>query len=78
MPSGRNSDDPIVPAYRAVVVAMIFELLSGNIFTGPSGAMLWTCIGLGLSLHQAEKVSLSPQSVGPFAPADLAVSDLVA
>jgi hypothetical protein len=78
MPSGRNSDDPIVPAYRAVVVAMIFELLSGNIFTGPSGAMLWTCIGLGLSLHQAEKVSLSPQSVGPFAPAELAVSDLVA
>jgi hypothetical protein len=57
MPSGRKSLDPIAPFYRAVLIAMIFELLSGNIFISPSGVILWTCIGLGMSLHEADSAS---------------------
>ena len=79
MPSGRNSADPIAPIYRAVFVAMILELLSGNTFTGPSGAMLWACIGLGFSLHQAERISSFPlQSFGPLAAENQTASALVA
>jgi hypothetical protein len=79
MPSGRNSADPIAPVYRAVVVALIFELLSGNIFVGSSGAMLWICIGLAFGLHQAEQASSSPQEgFGLLAPENLTASALVA
>jgi hypothetical protein len=56
MASSQSSTDPIAPVCRAVFVAMMFELLSGNIFTGPSGAMLWICISLGMSLKQTELV----------------------
>lgn len=79
MPSGRDSTDPIAPFYRAVFVAMILELLSGNTLVGPSGAILWTCIGLGHSLHQVERTSSSPlQSIGPLAPENKTTSALVA
>lgn len=57
MASGADSADPTAPIYRAVVVAMILELLSGNTFTGAAGAILWICIGLGLSLQLAERTS---------------------
>jgi hypothetical protein len=67
MPSGREISDPIAPVCQAAVVAMIFELLSGNIFIGSSGAIFWICIGLGLSLNQAERsLSLSRQGPGPL------------
>jgi hypothetical protein len=69
MPSGRGSSDPVSPVYRAIVVAMLFELLSGNTFIGPSGLLLWTCIGLGFSLQHREQVSApSSEYPGPFAP----------
>jgi hypothetical protein len=57
MPSGGNSGDPIAPIYRAVVIALILELLSGNTFVGLSGVILWTFIGLSLSLQRAERTS---------------------
>jgi hypothetical protein len=60
MASGANSADPTAAVYRAVFVAMIFELLSGNTFTGPVGAMLWICVGLSLSLRQVERLSAVP------------------
>jgi hypothetical protein len=67
MASGQSSADPLAPASRAVIVAMMFELLSGNIFTGPSGALLWICIGLGMSLKQMESVpSLFAEQVAPL------------
>jgi hypothetical protein len=55
--SARSSDDLVAPVYRAVLVAMMFEMLSENTFIGPSGAIVWICIGLGLSVHQTERVS---------------------
>ena len=54
MASSRRGADPMAPVCQAVVVALMFELLSGNIFTGPSGAILWICIGLSMSLKQTE------------------------
>ncbi len=57
MPSGGNSADPIAPIYRAVVIALILELLSGNTFVGLSGIILWTFIGLSLGLQRAERTS---------------------
>jgi hypothetical protein len=79
MPSARNSVDPIAPVCRAVLVAMIFELLSGNTFIGPSGAILWSCIGLGFSLHQVEWTSsLTRQSLAPPATENQTASALVA
>ncbi len=56
MASGQSSTDTIAPVCRAVVIALMFELLSGNIFTGPTGAILWICISLGMSLRQTELV----------------------
>jgi hypothetical protein len=57
MASGVNSADPTAPIYRAVVIAMILELLSGNTFTGPTGAVLWICIGLSFSLQHTERTA---------------------
>jgi hypothetical protein len=59
MPSRRDRGDEMAAAYRAVLFAMLAELLSGNTFVGPSGAVLWTCIGIGLSLPRAERMALS-------------------
>jgi hypothetical protein len=79
MPSGRDSADPIAPIYRAVYVALILELLSGNTLIGPSGVILWTCVGLGLSLHHAERVSSFPlQTVRPLGSESQTTSALVA
>jgi hypothetical protein len=79
MPAGRNSTDPIAPAYRAVLVAMILELLSGNTFVGPSGAILWICIGLGCSLRQSEQVaSIRPRIFAQLNPENQTVSAFVA
>jgi len=79
MPSGGNSADPIAPIYWAVFVAMIFELLSGNMFTGPYGAILWICIGLGLTLDRAERTSSFPaQNHGPLVTDNQRASGLVA
>jgi hypothetical protein len=79
MPAGRESTDLIAPAYVAVVVAMILELLSGNTFIGPSGAILWTCIGLGCGLRQSDQVAtLQPSIFAQIDPKNLAVSAFVA
>jgi hypothetical protein len=79
MRSGRKSTDPIAAAYRAVLAAMILEQLSGNTLIGPSGAVLWVCIGLGLSSYQTERVSSFPlQTIGPPTVEGLTTSALVA
>ena len=57
--SARSSADLVAPVYRAVLVAMMFEMFSENTFIGPTGAIVWICIGLGLSVHQTERVSSS-------------------
>ena len=58
IPSGRLSGDPMASVYHAVLLAMMCELLSGNCFVGSAGAILWTCIGLGVSLRSAERIAL--------------------
>ncbi len=79
MRSGRKSADPIAAAYRAVLAAMLLEQLSGNTLIGPSGAILWACIGLGLSSYQTERASSFPlQTIGPLTVEGLTTSALVA
>jgi hypothetical protein len=57
MPPGHRSTDLLTPVYQAIVIAMLVELLSGNTLIGPSGAILWICIGLGFSEREAERVA---------------------
>jgi hypothetical protein len=78
MPTGKETDDPFAPAYRAAVIAIIFEMLSGNMFTGPSGAMIWTCVGLGLGLRELEKNAFAKEHPEPLVSPGLAVPNLVA
>lgn len=44
--------DPFAGAVRAIMIAMLAQLLSGNIFTGINGAMFWAFAGLSLSALQ--------------------------
>jgi hypothetical protein len=79
MRSGRKSADPIAAAYRAVLAAMMLEQLSGNTLIGPSGAVFWACIGLGLSSYQTERASSFPlQTIGTLTLEDQTSSVLVA
>lgn len=79
MPSGGNSADPIAPVYRAVAIAMICEQLSGNTFVGLSGLILWTFIGLSLSLERAERTSFRlAEHMGLLAPNGQTASALIA
>jgi hypothetical protein len=79
MASGANSDDPTAPVYRAVFVVMILELLSGNTFIGPVGAILWICIGLSFSLQRMERIPFFlPGRSGALVPENQDESALVA
>ncbi len=43
--------DPYAGTFRACAVALISILPIGEVFTGSSGTLLWSMIGLGLSAH---------------------------
>ena len=57
MPPGHRIAEPLAPVYQAIVIAMLVELLSGNTLIGPSGAIVWICIGLGFSEREADRVA---------------------
>jgi hypothetical protein len=47
-PRNLEKGDEFVGASRAIMIAMVAQLVSGNIFTGINGAVFWMFVGLNL------------------------------
>ncbi len=68
--------DAFAGAARATAIALVSILPIGDVFTGPTGTLLWTMVGLGITSHgyhlttglalRSRQLSLSP-APGPFA-----------
>ena len=43
--------DPFAGSFRACALALVSILPIGEVFTGSSGTLLWSMIGLGLAAH---------------------------
>ncbi len=43
--------DPFAGAARAVTIALVSILPIGDVFTGPTGTLLWAMMGLGIAAH---------------------------
>lgn len=43
--------DPFANSVRATAVALISILPIGDVFTGPTGTLLWSMVGLGIAAH---------------------------
>ncbi|MFI5310991.1 MAG: O-antigen ligase family protein, partial [Gemmatimonadales bacterium] len=43
--------DPFANSVRATAVALVSILPIGDVFTGPTGTLLWSMIGLGIAAH---------------------------
>jgi hypothetical protein len=43
--------DPFASATRATAIALVSILPIGDVFTGPTGTLLWTMLGLGIAAH---------------------------
>jgi hypothetical protein len=43
--------DSFANAVRAIAVALVSILPIGDVFTGPTGMLLWSMVGLGIAAH---------------------------
>ena len=43
--------DPFASAVRATAIALVSIMPIGDIFTGSTGALLWSMVGLGIAAH---------------------------
>ncbi len=67
-PQNLDKGDEFAGASRAIMIAMVAQLVSGNIFTGINGAVFWIFVGLDLSVSHRYRAgqagTLSAPSLG--------------
>ena len=61
------SRDPFAGALRATAMAIMAIMPIGDIFSGSTGVLLWSVLGLGISAHayHLATTGLAPQVRGP-------------